>query len=308
MTKSAVPDLYATPLPRPPSWLGRFFFAAPARIVIGSLALALTAGLTYALVKAVVPLAADRFVWPHLLACALVMLVYWLFVKAMEGRRALVELAPAGAGRELGTGLAIGALAVAISVGLLALSGNYRLTGANPWSAQIAGPLAEMLFVGAFEELLFRAVIFRISERALGSWPALIVSGILFALAHLGEGISAMGLANTFMAGMMFSAAWMVTRRLWLCMAIHAGWNYVLGSIFSIAVSGHPARGLLDGALDGPDWVTGGIYGLEGSVATFVVIGALFVILLRWAGVKGHVLPVSWGKAARAGMSIPTPN
>jgi membrane protease YdiL (CAAX protease family) len=116
----------------------------------------------------------------------------------------------------------------------------------------------------------------------------------------LGESISVLGLVNTALAGLMLSAAWMATRRLWLCVAIHAAWNYTLGSIFSIAVSGHPAKGLINGALNGPDWVTGGIYGLEGSVAALVVMAGLFVILLQRARVKGAVLPSRWSAAGRA--------
>ncbi len=274
-----------------PSRFKRILYSAPSRIILGVLAIGLTAALTYAGVKEIAPTPAQRFVWPHFLACALVLLVYIGFVKLTE-RRPLTELSLRGAPKEIGLGLLLGAAAVSIAIGLLAATGSYRIVSFNPWSAAIAAPLAEMLFVGVFEEILFRAVIFRIAERALGSWPALILSGVLFSLAHLGEGISAVGLVNTALAGLMFSAAWMATRRLWLCCAIHAAWNYTLGSIFSIAVSGHPAKGLIVGQLSGPDWVTGGVYGLEASVWTALVIGGLFVALYRHASRTGQVLPL----------------
>lgn len=264
-----------------PSRFKRILKSAPVRIVAGVLAIGLTAALTFAAVKALVPLPASRFVWPYLLASVLVLLVYIGFTKLTE-RRALAELSLKGAPAEFGVGVLIGAGAVALTIALLAVSGSYRIASFNPWSSAIAAPLAEMLFVGVFEEILFRALIFRIVQRALGSWPALLISGLLFSLAHIGEGISALGLVNTFLAGMMFSAAWLVTGRLWLCVGIHAAWNYVLGSIFSIAVSGHPAKGWIVGTLSGPDWVTGGVYGLEGSAWTALVIGAVFLGLYRW--------------------------
>lgn len=271
-----------------PSRFKRIVCSAPFRILLGVLAIALTAALTFPAIKAITPSPESRFVWPYLLATTLVIRVYIGFIKLTE-RRPLTELSLHGAPGETGLGLLLGAGAVALTVGLLAATGSYRIVSFNP-SAAIAAPLAEMLFVGVFEEILFRAVIFRIAERSLGSWPALILSGVLFALAHLGEGISAVGLVNTALAGLMFSAAWMATRRLWLCCAIHAAWNYTLGSVFSIAVSGHPAKGLIVGQLSGPDWVSGGVYGLEASVWTALVIGAVFVALYHHARRTGQVL------------------
>jgi membrane protease YdiL (CAAX protease family) len=278
---------------RAPSRARRILLSAPSRIVVAVLALGLTAALTFPTVKAVFPTPAQRFIWPYLLATALMLLVYAGLVRLME-RRAMPELGLRGAGREFGLGIWLGALAVAAAISLLALAGNYHLAGSNPWSSSMASSLAEMFFVGVFEELLFRAVIFRIAERALGSWPALILSSILFALAHLGESISPLGLAITAVAGLMLSAAWMVSRRLWLCVGIHMAWNYTLGTVFSIAVSSHPAKGWLIGSLSGPEWMTGGVYGLEGSLASLIVIGALFVILYRQARVKGNVIPARW--------------
>lgn len=283
----------AAAVPPKRSRAGRILRSAPVRIVAGALALGLTAALTFGLIKEALPSPAARFVWPYLLASALLLLVYVGFIKLTE-RRALPELGLRGAPRELAVGLALGALAVGAAMALLGACGSYRIGGVNAFSSTIAAPLAEMLFVGIFEELLFRALIFRIIERALGSWPALLLSAALFAAAHLGGTIDAVGLLNTALAGLMLSAAWMVTRRLWLCMAIHAAWNYTLGSVFAIAVSGHPAKGWIVGTLEGPTWLTGGAYGLEGSVMAALVIGALFAALYLRARRTGQVQAAHW--------------
>lgn len=290
MHPTASPDPLTTMSPAPAtasnppaaSRARRIVRSAPVRIIGGVLALGLTAALSFPAIKALVPTPAARFVWPYLVVTVLLALVYIGYVKLTE-RRALPELSLRGAAAELGAGVAIGAGAVCAVIAVLALTGSYRFVSFNPWSASIGAPLAEMLFVGVFEELLFRALIFRIVQRSLGNWPALLISSGIFALAHLGEFISPIGLLNTALAGLMFGAAWLVTGRLWLCLGIHAAWNYVLGSIFSIAVSGHPAKGCIIGSLSGADWVTGGIYGLEGSVATTLAMGALSLLLLRAA-------------------------
>ena len=127
-----------------------------------------------------------------------------------------------------------------------------------------------------------RAERFRIVEQWGGSRVALVASAVLFGLAHVpGEGATVLAIANTVVAGVMFGAAYMLTQRLWLCIGIHAAWNYTLGSVFSIAVSGHQSRaGLIDGVLSGPDWLTGAAYGLEASVVTLVVLVALSAAFL----------------------------
>jgi membrane protease YdiL (CAAX protease family) len=221
-------------------------------------------------------------VWPQLLATASVLLAYAAYVRWIE-KRALVEFSRNGALRELGAGCAVGAGAVAAAVGALYAAGAWHPAGLNPWSLAIAIPIAEMMFVGVLEEVLFRAILFRILDQWLGGRVALLLSAALFGLAHVpGEGATLLAIANTVVAGVMFAAAYRLTRRLWLCIGIHAAWNYTLGSIFSIAVSGHQSRaGLVDGTLTGPDWLTGGAYGLEGSVVTLVLLIGLSAAFLR---------------------------
>jgi len=75
----------------------------------------------------------------------------------------------------------------------------------------------------------------------------------------------------------------MLTRRLWLCTAIHLAWNYVQGAVYSVAVSGTTQHGLLIGRMDGPDWLTGGSFGAEASLPAVLVCGAAGLILLRMA-------------------------
>lgn len=271
------------------SRLGRFFRFPLVRIVLAAFCVALAAGLAYSLAEAVATKPA-RIAWPHLLATAAVVFVYWGYLRLIEAR-GLTEFSLRRAVPELVSGLAIGAGAMVAVMGLLSAIGIYHFSELNPWSVIIILPVAEMIFVSVFEEILCRAIIFRIVEQSLGSRAALVISALLFGLAHLpGAGMGVLAFVVAMVAGLVFSLAFMLTRRLWLCVGIHAAWNYTLGSIFSIAVSGHPAHGLFNGALIGPDWITGGIYGLEGSVVTLLVLGAIGVVLLRGVVRKGQLV------------------
>jgi len=263
------------------------------RMVVAIFMTALAGGLTLTYASKLAHLW-GQVMWPEFLAAAAILLAYWLYVRTYE-RRVVPELAFARAVPELGVGLLTGASLVTAVVALLMLVGGYRIAGSSGLSLAVVTPLAMMTFVGVFEEVLSRGIVFRITEQWLGSWAAVVISSLLFGLAHLpGQAAGALAIFITVVAGVLFAAAYLMTRRLWLGIGIHIAWNYTLGSIYSIAVSGHEAKGLLQGTVSGPDWLTGGQYGLEGSVFTLIVLVTVAAYLLRRAWIKGHFSPAPW--------------
>lgn len=289
--------------PLDPSRLRRLLDFTIVRLVIALFATALAGGLTAQFVSDHTRGSSLHAGWPSLCGALAALAVYALYVRLVE-RRAVAELALPPLPAEAGLGLAAGAALVALVVGGLAAFGSYRFEALNPGASGLAAAFAQMLFVGVFEELLMRAVILRLLERSLGSWMALGISSLLFGLAHLpGNGAGGLSIVIAVVAGAMFGAAYLATRRLWLCLALHTGWNFTLGSVFSIVVSGHERSvGLIAGRLEGPTWLTGGAYGLEASVLTLVLLLGCTAWLLARAVSRGHV--VAW--AAREAKRRPS--
>jgi membrane protease YdiL (CAAX protease family) len=264
--------------PRPS--IGTRLMAHPlVRILVGSL-------ITFAPVPLTMILAAKlvdkpyRIVWPQLLAAALVWLAYRFYARHIE-KRAVTELALPQAPRELGLGLLLGVTMVTTVFAVLAGLGVYRVDGVNEVGLALLLPLAELALVALAEEAVFRGIVFGVTERALGSRAALAISGLLFGLMHLpNEGISLLAVAGGCAYGVLQAALYMKTRRLWLCIGSHIGWNYSVGQVFSTMVSGHAATpGLVRGDLVGASWLTGGAFGVEGSLVALVVIA---VAALAW--------------------------
>ncbi|MCC6070966.1 CPBP family intramembrane glutamic endopeptidase [Massilia sp. GCM10020059] len=277
------------PVPAPKGWGNRLLNFPLTKIVLASLLVVASAGLVFSLAKAIASKEA-RIIWPELLAALGVLLTYWAYVRYVEKRPA-AELSRFNALPEFGAGLLIGAAMVAAEIGILYAAGVYEVTGLNDWTMKLMQPLAVMMFVGVIEEVIGRGIIFRITEESLGSWPAIAISALLFGLAHIpGEGAGVLAIANTVVAGAFFAAAYLLTRRLWLCIGIHVAWNYTLGSIFSISVSGNESTGYLIGKLTGPEWLTGGAYGLEASVLTLLTLVVIGGWLLRMAHGRGHFM------------------
>lgn len=225
--------------------------------------------------------------------------VYIGLVRLVE-RRPVTELALPGMGRELGTGILVGAGLYTACILLLMVMGIYKIDGLNPVSYLLPA-LALPLSSGIFEELLFRGVLFRIVEEWLGSWISLVVSSLVFGLVHLmNPAATVMGAVFISVeAGVLLAAAYMLTRRLWMSMGFHIAWNYTQSGVFSGIVSGgYVEPGLIKPVIDGPTLLTGGGFGVESSVIAFVLCTVTGAALLVLATRRGHIVPPFWKRKA----------
>lgn len=213
----------------------------------------------------------------------------WLIVRVVGRRKQVTELAAGRAIPELAAGLLIGVVLMSAVIGILALLGMYRVEGLGTVGGVVAG-LAVGIGPGVMEEVLFRGFALRLVDRWTGTVPALAITAIFFGLAHLGNPDATVFGAVAIMveAGILLGAAYLLTGRLWLAIGIHAAWNFTLGGIYGAEVSGSGrSAGLLRSTISGPSLLTGGEFGVEGSLITILVCGsagAVLLILARRAG------------------------
>ena len=208
------------------------------------------------------------------------------------------ELDFGGAPRELGLGLAGGFVLFSAMTGIVALLGGFEVLGLRGMG-DLWGMLAMAVVSATFEEILFRGVLFRQVEAMLGSWAALALAAALFGAAHLMNPDSSpfAAFAIAMEAGILLGAAYLLTRRLWLPIGIHAAWNFTQGWVFSVPVSGGDAPlGLLITRRVGPDWLTGGDFGLEASVVAMVVATLAGVAILVRAIGQGRLVRPMWAR------------
>jgi len=197
--------------------------------------------------------------------------IYAAFVRLVE-RRPVTELALAGSLRELAAGVLAGAALFTLVIGVLWLMGIYTVSGTNPWTAMLA-VIALSITSGMVEELLFRGILFRVMEESLGTWLSMGITALFFGLAHIANPNATLtaAIAIALEAGILLCAAYLLTRRLWLAIGIHFAWNFTQGGIFGVAGSGYSQLGLLQGALQGPQMLSGGVFGAEASIVAVVV-------------------------------------
>ena len=230
---------------------------------------------------------------------ALIVVLVWKAYKRWIERERDRELAFNGAVPELLAGLFAGFALFTLMTGCVWLFGGIQFHGIrSPGETQWAYWLAIAIISGVTEETLMRGLLFRAVEKVSGSWAALAVSAVLFGAAHIFNENSSWlaAVAIALEAGILLGAAYMLTRRLWLPVGIHAAWNFTQGWVFSIPVSGTGGEpiGLVATTRLGPDWLTGGGFGLEASAVAMVVATAAGLMLLWWAHRRGRFVPAPW--------------
>jgi len=227
------------------------------------------------------------------IGAVVVTLAYVVYVRVVERRR-ISELALGPAPKEFGSGFVLGAALFTTTIGIIWALGDYSVIGFNHWTA-ILSPLAFGLAAGVLEEVLFRGVIFRITEDWVGSWGALAFSSLLFGAGHLANPHATLtsALAIALEAGLLLGAAFMITRRLWLPIGLHAAWNFTQSGIFGAPVSGTTPHGLFVSTLSGPAWATGGGFGPEASLPA-VLVSLVSIWLLVYAVRSGRVVQPIW--------------
>jgi membrane protease YdiL (CAAX protease family) len=202
----------------------------------------------------------------------------------LEQREDVPELARAQARPGLLRGLAIGAGAFIATMLLIGVFGGWdKFSGGSFWG--FVASFGVMASAAVNEELLFRGVIFRFTQKRFGTGVGVALSAILFGGLHLlNSGATLWGaIAIAIEAGVTLALCYAATRSLWLPIGFHFAWNLFESGVFGTTVSGasNTAHGLLNTTLSGPAIVTGGSFGPEASLFAIVVCIAPIAFFIR---------------------------
>ena len=198
----------------------------------------------------------------------------------------------------------IGILTLVIAAGIAFAGGGLRFSfsGSSLLPLTLRTLLATaVLFVFAAlgEEALFRGYPLQTLTRAHLVWLAILITSLLFGAAHLGNPnvVAGITFTNTALAGVWLTVAYLRTRSLWFPLGVHWSWNWALGSVFGLPVSGLKlsSNPLMVAVDRGPAWLTGGDYGIEGGIACTValIISTLFIWRTRLVSATPELLKMT---------------
>ena len=228
----------------------------------------------------------DYYLLVTLLSFVFIAGLFFLWVKLFE-KRPIVTLGfyKDSWKKELLKGFGLGILLFSVVMLILILTGSYQLVGTTftPYAfGFVLLTIPFWLIQGGTEELITRGWLLPVMAEKSNKIIAIVVSSSLFGLLHMfNSGFTMQSLIDLILFGILETFYIIKTDNLWGAAGIHGAWNFAQGNIFGVLVSGSTTgSSLLQFAPgSGPDWLTGGSFGAEGSIVCTLVMLVTILIL-----------------------------
>lgn len=207
-------------------------------------------------------------------------------------------------GRFFGYGILLGLIlpgfifAILFSLGMAAIVATPLRFGLVDLISIVLGTAGFAMIVALSEELIFRGMALREWALRMG-WPlATVFGGLYFGLAHMIGTLPRIAtlegawiIISALIASILFTAMYIRSRSLWLPIGFHFGWNLCLELFLGATISGQGVEfGLFRTELSGPALLTGGEFGIESSVITYILYIVIAILFLRYARLGRPVL------------------
>lgn len=219
---------------------------------------------------------------------AVFFIVTVLYCKLIEKRK-LNTLGFNKKGLDYLFGGAVAILLLAVIIGLCCVSGVLGFSGVA--TGIDVGYLIALFFAfliqSLAEETICRGFLLPSLSKKTSLPLAIFVSSTAFALPHLSSLLSAdtqfavVGIINLYLVSVIFSLLFVLRSNIFIVSGLHCVWNFVLNGVMGLSVSGSDsnASGVLNFEVHSSNILNGGVYGLEASIITTVVLGISAVVL-----------------------------
>lgn len=186
------------------------------------------------------------------------------------------------------SGFAIGLLFMCGSALVIYLLGGYSLTSHAANLGFSKTPTILFILLGwiiqsGTEEVVTRGWMLPLLGRKYNVPFAIIISSSLFAILHIFNGhISVIPLVNLFLYGIFAALFVIYTKDLWRICGLHAAWNWAQGNLLGVEVSGQdiPGGAFIKLSAQGNDLISGGEFGVEGSLVCSLLLLVLSTYLI----------------------------
>lgn len=213
------------------------------------------------------------------LFCDIIMIaVVFLFCRFIQKRKlCTLGFCKKGLLKEYLFGALLGFLFFSAAVLGSVLTGGLKIEGISPDFSLGLFVLFLLGFMvqGMAEEILCRGYFLVSFSRRYPLYAAALANSLLFAALHLlNGGISILAFINLFLFGIFASLYFINRGNIWGIGAFHSIWNLVQGNFYGIRVSGINVQSSLFTTVscEGKELLSGGAFGLEGSIMVTIVL------------------------------------
>ena len=145
------------------------------------------------------------------------------------------------------------------------------------------------------EEIMCRGFLLTTLLKKTSLPLAVFVSSSAFALLHIPSMLEAdakfaiTGIVNLYLVSIIFSLLYVLRVNIYIVAGLHCVWNFVLNGVMGLSVSGSTSNdsALMSFQVNSESLLNGGIYGLEASVITTVVLGVVVFVLIKCCRKRG---------------------
>lgn len=191
-------------------------------------------------------------------------------------------------------GTLFGGILIVVIAFILVITRQYKFEG-----IYTASGVSQALWLCAFlmqssaEEVMCRGFLQSSLQQRMRPGAAIFISSLVFMAPHLptvfqiGGFIAIIAIINLLLVSVLFSLSYLYEKSVGIACGIHFGWNFCLGSLLGLNVSGGDASGgVVHFSIESShNWLTGGQYGIEASLIATPVL--LLCVLLYSQGLKG---------------------
>lgn len=212
---------------------------------------------------------------------------YYLFL--FYDKRKITELSIKHLFKEMFGGFFFGFFTISLSIFILYLLGYYQVIGISTTHYSIKF-FTVLLLAALFEDLFHRGLIVRVCENWLGTHLTLIIA-MLVELQHIyNPNSNLFSFFYYLIWGFSMAMMFVYTKRIWLPYFFHIGWNFSQPFYGSNLTGLNDMGNIVQSKFNGPELLTGGAVGIEGSIFTASFLLLIGIILYYLAKTEGKIV------------------
>jgi uncharacterized protein len=222
-------------------------------------------------------------------ASIIVLLGSYYYLFRLYDKRKITELSVKYLLKEMFGGFIVGFLTISLSIFILYLLGYYQVISITTTHYPVK-LFTTLLIAALIEDLLHRGLIVRELENWLGTNVAIII-GMLVELQHIfNPNSNLFSFFYYLIWGFSLAMMFIYTKRIWLPYFFHIGWNFAQPFYGSNLTGLDDMGSIIQSKLNGPEILTGGAVGIEGSIFTGSLLLFIGITLYYLAKKEGKIV------------------
>jgi uncharacterized protein len=233
----------------------------------------------------------DKSIADPIIHCVsfIVLLAAYYYLFRLYDKRKITELSIKYLLKEMFGGFFFGFSTISLSIFILYLLGHYQAFSITTTHYSVRF-FTVLIFAALVEDLFHRGLIVRVMENWLGTHIAIVIA-MLVELQHIfNPNSNLFSFFYYLIWGFTMAMMFIYTKRIWLPYFFHIGWNFSQPFYGSNLTGVDDMGSIIQSKFTGPELLTGGAVGIEGSIFTASFLLIIGIVLYYLAKKEGKIV------------------